>query len=74
MGVYDRVLVPCPNCGSKVEFQSKVGNCCVSTFPIDAVPIKIAMDLDHKYSTCNKCKRVITIRYRTWKYMTMEVK
>ena len=31
MGMYDTILVPCPKCGTKEEFQSKSGGCCLET-------------------------------------------
>lgn len=73
MGMFDTVVVKCPSCNNEVEFQSKAGDCYLDVFPIDVVPISIAIDLDHNTATCNKCKRVCTLRYRFNKYVTMEV-
>jgi hypothetical protein len=35
MGCFDAVLVKCPLCGCKVEFQSKAGGCTLSTYDLD---------------------------------------
>ena len=52
MGLYDSVRVKCPNCGSKLEFQSKAGDCTLNCFRLAKVPIEIANDLNSEITIC----------------------
>ena len=56
MGMFDRVIVDCPNCEGFVEFQSKAGVCESASFHITAVPLEIAQDINLDESTCDYCK------------------
>lgn len=38
MGVYNTILVECPECGKEVEFQSKWGDCSLAVYKISRVP------------------------------------
>lgn len=38
MGMYDMVLVNCPNCGEEHEFQSKVGECFLMVYNLQSCP------------------------------------
>src|SRR4051812_14981503 len=52
MGCFDSVYFTCPNCGAQIEAQSKGGECQLDTYPPDAVPARVAMDL----TIWNRCK------------------
>lgn len=58
MGMYDSVFATCPTCKQgQIEFQSKSGECCLSTYPMNAVPVAIAEDLEGELapSRCSQC-------------------
>ena len=55
MGMFDRLVVPCPECGEKVEFQSKAGHCNLDSFNLANVPTVIALDLKGEIETCVGC-------------------
>lgn len=54
MGLFDSVMVPCPNCGSKLEFQSKSGDCIMATYELKDTPADVLMDvMRHGPRTCD---------------------
>ena len=53
MGMFDSVMVPCPKCGERAEFQSKAGDCHLEIFTIDDAPDVV--------ETCAKCRTRFTI-------------
>jgi len=55
MGCFDTVIFKCPECGAKLEEQSKGGKCCMGEFPASAVPFGVADDLLGKVIVCNEC-------------------
>jgi predicted nucleic acid-binding Zn-ribbon protein len=38
MGVFDSIMVPCPNCGKRKEFQTKSGDRMMDTWNIEDAP------------------------------------
>lgn len=38
MGMYDSVIVKCPNCDNEHEFQSKSGNCLLNVYTLENCP------------------------------------
>lgn len=56
MGCYDTVLVPCPQCGEKAEFQSKSGECLLRTFELKDCPADVLENVNrHAPAECAKC-------------------
>ena len=56
MGVYDSVMVPCPRCGTRVEFQSKSGDCILATYELSDAPNNVLADANrHSPHTCSSC-------------------
>lgn len=56
MGMYDTVTVPCPQCGTPSEFQSKSGDCKLKTYTLDEAPDDVLWDVNrHAPNTCAKC-------------------
>ena len=45
MGMFDSLMVPCPKCGAKVEFQSKAGDCVMAEYTMGECPNVILADL-----------------------------
>lgn len=58
MGLYDSIWIRCSNCGSAVEFQSKVGDCILKDYDEDEVPLEIAKSIDGDTRRC-KCGNVV---------------
>lgn len=57
MGCYDTVIVPCPACGERVEFQSKSGPCTLEVFELTDAPDDVLLNVNrHSPHTCPKCK------------------
>lgn len=53
MGVYDTVLVNCPNCGLESEFQSKSGNCKLANYTLEDCPSDVLANVNrHSPNLC----------------------
>lgn len=63
MGMYDSVLAPCTKCDEYVEFQSKAGDCLLSRYFLDAVPVAIANDVEGDTECCEACGTPVTLRF-----------
>lgn len=76
MGCFDRVYMTCPNCGySRVEFQSKAGECSMSEFDQDRVPLDIAADIEGDVETCPQCgTEVVAVKVLPIDYIPMKAK
>jgi len=46
MGMYDTVMVPCPNCDKETEFQSKSGACSLQVVKLEQCPEDILSDVN----------------------------
>ena len=46
MGMFDTVIVMCPKCTHRNEFQSKMGECDLSTYSLDNAPLLLIADLN----------------------------
>lgn len=56
MGMFDTVIVPCPECGTKEEFQSKSGECFLQEVELKDCPSDILYDVNrHSPYTCCDC-------------------
>jgi ribosomal protein L37E len=56
MGMYDSVMVPCPRCGERSEFQSKSGDCTLATYSINDAPADVLQGVNrHSPNVCKKC-------------------
>lgn len=58
MGCFDEVRFLCPDCGEGLYAQSKAGECNMSTFPQEAVPLEIAGDVNGDVEVCECGARV----------------
>ena len=59
--MYDTVLVPCPECGDKWEFQSKSGECLLQEVELNECPDDILHDVNrHSPYTC-ECGTVFEV-------------
>lgn len=65
MGCYDTVLVPCPQCGERSEFQSKGGECLMRTIMLEECPLEVLTDVNrHAPNTCAKCGTSFSVKAR----------
>ena len=56
MGLYDIVMVKCPNCGTKEEFQSKSGDCFLDVYELENCPDDVLWDVNrHSPYECSDC-------------------
>jgi len=56
MGLFDSVMVPCPNCGTEGEFQSKSGPCMMDTYTLQDAPKEVLDDVNrHSPQRCSVC-------------------
>ena len=55
MGMFDSVYVNCKDCGTKIEFQSKVGECCLHEYSLNDAPHEILLDLNGEIQICGNC-------------------
>lgn len=46
MGMFDSIMVPCPECGKKYEAQTKSGECCLYTWDLDEAPIEALLGVN----------------------------
>lgn len=64
MGLFDSLIVICPNCGKKTEIQSKVGPCVLDMFKWeDDLPVWLMASLDNTTETCDACGKIFLIKF-----------
>jgi len=62
MGVFDSVMVPCPKCGQREEFQSKSGPCALAVYNLEDAPDSVLMNINrHAPIACGKCGAVFEV-------------
>jgi len=67
MGMFDTVIVPCPECGEEHQFQSKSGECFLQVVDLDECPVDILADVNrHSPYTCD-CGTVFEVDLSTRK-------
>ena len=65
MGFFDSVMVPCPKCGVRSEFQTKSGDCNMDIFEYPDVPEDVLWDVNrHSPNTCLKCGTKFQIKFK----------
>jgi len=56
MGLFDSVMVECPECGHKVEHQSKADEMpYMNTYTVEDAPAHILIDCLNEPHRCGKC-------------------
>ena len=55
MGVYDTVIVKCPNCGVENDFQSKSGDCTCATYTLENCPYDVLFDINRHFPCICEC-------------------
>ena len=63
MGMFDVVLVPCPECGKKHEAQSKGGECCLGVYNLSDAPQEVLQDVNrHAPFQCDGCGNYFIVK------------
>lgn len=52
MGMYDVIMAACPQCGTKNGFQSKGGDCDLTTYELDEAPADVLSDANRHPMVC----------------------
>jgi hypothetical protein len=74
MGMFDTLLLRCPECGEEFEEQTKLGECMLARYPENAVPTSLALILDGWRVTCDKCGTASTLRTDVFAPKTIPMK
>jgi len=62
VGMFDRVMAPCPSCGSRVECQTKSGPCCLARYNLEDAPADVLVDVNrHAPHVCEECGTMFTV-------------
>lgn len=68
MGLYDTVIVPCPQCGHEEYFQSKGGYCFLAEYDLSDCPNNVLSDVNrHSPYECKKCGTLFQVDIPTIK-------
>lgn len=70
MGMFDTIIVPCPECGKEEEFQTKSGECILDIVKLEDCDISNDMLHDvnrHSPYTCENCNTVFDVDISTRK-------
>ena len=66
MGMFDSVMVPCPECGTKNEFQSKGGDCTLASYELNEAPADVLSDINrHSPCVCSKCGTAYSVQVQS---------
>ena len=61
MGMFNTILVPCPNCGEEIEFQTKSGTRMLERYNISRVPEEEVRGILGRTTECIECGYTIEI-------------
>ena len=65
MGMFDNVMVPCPECGVKEEFQSKSGECRLDCYELEDAPAEVLTDINrHSPYECEECGAMFKVQLK----------
>lgn len=73
MGMYDTVMVPCPTCGTKHEFQSKSGECLLDIVELDECPDDILANVNRHSPYRCECGAVFEVDIKTKKSVLISI-
>lgn len=60
MGMFDSVLACCPKCETPVEFQSKSGDCTLTTYTLEDAPDDVLRGIHGDCEICPQCGQALT--------------
>ena len=61
MGMFDTLVLKCPNCDTENEVQSKMGPCVMERFTVANAPLCVLEDVSHKLFKCSECNEPIKL-------------
>jgi phage FluMu protein Com len=61
MGMFDRILLECPNCKETLEFQSKGGECLLIEYNKGNIPWEVSLPINGEIVKCPKCSKNIKL-------------
>src|SRR4051812_14264127 len=61
MGCFDSVMVPCPDCKRPLEFQSKSGDCSLSSYTLEDAPADVMTDVNRHAPICCECGAAVVV-------------
>lgn len=61
MGLPDSIWIPCPQCGTSLEYQSKAGECILADFTLKNAPTEMLIDIEGDKAWCSKCQKAYTV-------------
>jgi len=63
MGMFDTILVPCPTCGERSEFQTKSGDCLLGCWNLEDAPEDPMLDVNrHAPNECENCGTIFKVQ------------
>ncbi len=61
MGMFDSLIVSCPDCDGHIEFQSKSGECILRNYTEDNLPTQVAIGMNGDIESCRKCNKSLKL-------------
>ena len=61
MGMFDSVMVTCPKCRNKMEFQSKALDCLMEVYTLETAPAEILLDIMNSPHFHVKCGQWVVL-------------
>jgi len=62
MGMFDYLIIICPECGNEIEDQTKVGDCLLRRIYLNNAPLRIQMHYEGETWDCDKCGHLIEFK------------
>ena len=62
MGMYDEVMLRCPECETLFTEQSKAGDCNLHCYNLDQCPPEILIDMSKEAIYCPKCRTELILK------------
>ena len=63
MGMFDTIMVPCPKCGERSEFQTKSGHCVLDCWNLEDAPEEPMWNVNrHAPVECEECGTMFEVR------------
>jgi hypothetical protein len=67
MGVFDTVIVNCPNCNKAIEFQSKGGECNMYEYTLEDCPDDVLSNINRHSPYICDCGKSLSVNIKNRK-------
>src|SRR5438132_589581 len=75
MGMFDTIMVPCPQCGKEEGFQTKSGPCQLEIYVLATAPADALQDVNrHAPQQCDNCGTWFAVEFRIEPAKVLEAK